>query len=47
MPGLNGVEVGQRLRSDEKDEKYSYHILTGSDTPVNIVKYYDLGAEQF
>ncbi len=47
MPGLNGVEVGQRLRSDEKTKNIPIIFLTGSDTPVNIVKYYDLGAEQF
>ena len=47
MPGLNGIDVGKRLRGDEKTKNIPIIFLTGSDTPANIVRYYDLGAEQF
>ncbi|OGX23964.1 MAG: hypothetical protein A2787_02535 [Omnitrophica WOR_2 bacterium RIFCSPHIGHO2_01_FULL_48_9] len=47
MPGLNGIEVGKQLRSDEKTKSIPIIFLTGSDTPGNIIRYYDLGAEQF
>ena len=47
MPGLNGIDVGKRLRDHEKTKDIPIIFLTGSDTPANIVRYYDLGAEQF
>ena len=47
MPGLNGKEVCQILKSDENTRKIPVVFLTGSTTPGNVVECYDVGADYY
>ncbi len=47
MPGMFGPEVCQRLKDNIVTKDIPVIFLTGSDTPDNIVKSFDVGAAQF
>ncbi|OGX08504.1 MAG: hypothetical protein A2Z88_11195 [Omnitrophica WOR_2 bacterium GWA2_47_8] len=47
LPGIHGPEVLKKLKSTQKTKDVPVILLTGSDTPANIVSCYDLGAEIF
>ena len=45
MPGINGKEVCQRLKSDDRTKDIPILFLTTKDSPKDIIEHYDLGAE--
>ncbi len=47
MPKLNGLEVLQRLRSDERTRLIPVVILTTSDEKQDMVNGYNLGANSY
>ena len=47
MPDMGGVEVGKRLKENEKTNSIPIIFLTCVDTPQNIIECYDLGAENY
>jgi two-component system, response regulator len=47
MPKINGIEVLQRIRSDERTRTTPVVILTSSKEDPDIKKCYDLGANSY
>lgn len=47
LPKLSGLEVLERLRSDERTKSLPVVILTSSDEERDILKSYDLGANSY
>jgi two-component system response regulator len=47
MPKVNGLEVLQRIKSDESIKKIPVVILTSSNQHPDIQKAYDLGANSY
>ena len=47
LPKLSGLEVLQRIRSEDRSRALPVVILTSSDEERDIVKSYDLGANSY
>jgi two-component system response regulator len=47
MPKINGIEVLQKMKSDERTKKIPVVILTSSNEDPDIRKCYDLGANSY
>ncbi len=47
MPKLNGIEVLQRIKADERTRKTPVIMLTSSKEDPDIQKCYDLGANSY
>jgi CheY-like chemotaxis protein len=47
LPGLNGYEVLERIKSDERTKKIPVVILTTTDVPQEIARCYELGCNIF
>ena len=47
MPKVNGIEVLQRIRSDERTQKIPVVILTSSREDPDIKKCYEMGANSY
>lgn len=47
MPGIDGYEVIQRLRADEKTENLPIVILSALNSNDDVVKGFNLGANDF
>jgi len=47
MPELTGAEACKRLKTNDETKPIPVIILTGSDTPGNIIHSFDCGADQF
>jgi len=47
MPKVNGIEVLQRIKADERTKKLPVVILTSSKEDPDIQKCYDLGANSY
>ena len=47
MPKVNGIEVLQRIKSDERTKKIPVVILTSSKENPDIKKCYELGANSY
>ena len=47
LPMLNGLEVLERLRADERTKKVPVVVLTSSDETPDIDKAYELGANSY
>ena len=47
LPGINGIEVCKRLKSDPETQNIPVLFFTGSDTPQNILDCYEFGAENY
>lgn len=47
LPGINGIEVCKRLKSDPITRNIPILFFTGSDTPQNILDCYEFGAENY
>ena len=47
MPKVNGMEVLQRIKSDERTKSTPVVILTSSKEDPDIKKSYDLGANSY
>jgi len=47
LPKINGLEVLERLRSDERTSRIPVVILSSSDEECDIVKSYDLGVNSY
>ncbi len=47
MPKVNGIEVLQRIKADERTKNFPVVILTSSKEDPDIQKCYDLGANSY
>jgi len=47
MPKINGIEVLQRIRANDKTKKIPVVMLTSSNQAPDIYKCYDLGANSY
>ncbi len=47
LPKVDGLEVLQRLRENERTKRQPVAILTSSDAQEDIVRSYDLGANSY
>ena len=47
MPRLNGIELLERIRAEEKTKRVPVIMLTASDQEADMVRSYDLGANSY
>ncbi len=47
MPGLNGFEVCRRIKEKEQWRNIPVMIITGVETPDNLIRGFDAGADEF
>lgn len=47
LPGMNGIELCQRLRQDKKHEGLPILFLTGHSSSTDLVKAFEAGADDF
>jgi two-component system response regulator len=47
MPGMNGLEVLEHIRRDERRRRLPVVLFTGSDTGSNQDRSYDMGANAY
>jgi two-component system response regulator len=47
LPKIDGLEVLQRLRADERTKRLPVVVLTSSDEESDRIKSYDLGANSY
>ncbi len=47
MPGMNGLELLQKIKSDDRMKNLPVIIMSSSDEPQDIAQAYDLGANGY
>ncbi len=47
MPVMNGIDMCTQVKADEKTREIPVLFLTGSETPMNVVKCFELDAANF
>ncbi len=47
LPGISGIDLCRRLKTDSSTKNIPIIFLTGVDTPKNVIDCYEYGAEDF